>query len=89
MSEYLKKKLCRVERRVLRIISDSDFQEVTLFSAADRICENLFERVLLEYDHPLRSFFLPRVRISRNSCILKRPKTNTQRFLKSFIRYCP
>ena len=81
MSEYLKKKLCRVERRVLRIISDSDFQEVTLFSAADRICENLFERVLLEHDHPLSSFFpKSRLRISRKSYILKRPKKNTQRF---------
>jgi len=89
MSEYLKKKLCRVERRVLRIINSEDFQEVTLFSAADRICENLFDRVQFESNHPLRSFFLPRARNSRNSCTLKRPKTNTQRFLKSFISYCP
>ncbi|MEL7309610.1 MAG: reverse transcriptase domain-containing protein, partial [Pseudomonadota bacterium] len=79
MSDYLRKKLCRVERRVLRIINDDNFREVTLFSAADRLCENLFKRVLLEPNHPLRSFFIPRSRISRNSCILKMPKTNTQR----------
>ena len=80
MSDYLKRKLGRVERRVLRIMSDSDFQEETLFSAADRICENLFTKILLEPQHPLRSFFVPRTRTSRNACVLKRPKTKTKRF---------
>ena len=57
MPSYLKKRMFRVERRILRIIDCQDFREVTLFSAGDLMCENLFDKVCQEPMHPLRSFF--------------------------------
>ncbi|MEL7309494.1 MAG: reverse transcriptase domain-containing protein, partial [Pseudomonadota bacterium] len=46
MPLYLRNKLSRVERRVLRIINSSDFEMCDLLSAGDRICANLFEKVV-------------------------------------------
>ena len=89
MSQYLKEKLFRVEKRVLRIINHSDFTKVTLFSSGDKICENLFSRVVNEPLHPLREFFNPRSVSLRNKCCLKRPRAKTKRFRDSFIKYCP
>ena len=88
MSMYLKEKLIRVERRVLRIIGHQDYAKVTLFSVGDRICDTLFKKVVDEPLHPLRTFFNKKTISLRSNCVLRRPKTRTKRFLNS-VRYCP
>ena len=89
MPLYLKRKLIGVERRILRIIDDEDFNKIDLFSAGDQICKNLFSKVVCEPEHPLRFFYETKSVILRNGCLLRKPKSKTQRFLNSFIKYCP
>lgn len=92
MTLYLKQKLERVEKRVMRLIEDDN--GVSLFSVADKICVKLLDKVLCEPKHPLRTFFdvnptHGHSRILRKSCCLRRPMTRTRRFKDSFIKFCP
>ena len=89
MPLYLKKRMMSVEKRVLRIIDCQDFRDVTLFTAGDLMCVNLFEKVCQEPLHPLRSFFEARKRFLTVECDIKKPKTKTKLFRDLFIRYCP
>lgn len=88
---YLQKKLLSIERRVCRIIGiEFDLVQEPLFTAGDTMCARMFEKVKINEDHPLRSFFRERhcVRSSRNQCPLKRPATKSRRFCESFVRFC-
>ena len=90
MSTYLKRKIERVEKRVLRVIGGN--KEVTLFSVANKMCDNLFKNVLEEPNHPLREFFNENPATSRTlrkNCVLRRPLTKTARYKDSFIKFCP
>ena len=87
---YLKQKLERIEKRVLRLIDGHN--EVSLFSVADKMCANILAKVLCEPQHPLRIFFdvnLTQSHVLRKRCDLRRPKTQTRRFKDSFIRFYP
>ena len=87
LPEYLRKKLLAVERRVLRII-DCDLYSASLFTFGDHMCLKLYRKVIQQEDHPLRCFFSTAcARDLRSSAVLRRPKTRTQRFLHSFIRF--
>ena len=72
MTLYLKQKLERIEKRVLRLISDHD--AVSLFSVADKICAKLLEKVLAEPLHPLRRFFDVK---PTQSCVLRKKSCYT------------
>ena len=88
MSLYLRNQLLRVENRVLRIIN-SDRKFPTLFSVGDNICQKMFARVVTNDDHPLREFFLSdSVRRLRIFCPLRMPRTKTERYKNSFLKYC-
>ena len=88
MPAYLRSRLEKVERRVFRII-DSDISFPSLFSVGDKMCDNIFSKVLSDHRHPLRAFFDSNsYRDLRNFCPLRKPKTRTQRFSNSFLRYC-
>ena len=91
MPEYLKDKLARVERRVLRIFNACDDDHCLLFSSGDKMCSKLFNDVISHPGHPLRCFFEENRRSgSRRLCVLRRPaRIRTKRFYNSFIRYCP
>lgn len=88
---YLRRKLIRVERRALKIIGTYD-KQCDLFDAGEKMCRKVFQKVLLQPQHPLRQFFDTResFRTTRtNHYVIRRPKTATKRFLDSFIKFCP
>ena len=88
--QYLHNLLLKVERRVLRIVSqDDDSQHPSVICEADKFCKLLFSKVEVMYDHPLRALFNTRNPTPRNNCTLRRPRTKTKRFSDSFIKYCP
>lgn len=90
MPKLLKNKLSNVEKRIFRIIGPYDNELPSLLSVADTMCDRIFQSVVDNPQHPLRAFFDERLCVTtRNSCPLRRPRTRTQRFLNSFIRYCP
>jgi uncharacterized surface protein with fasciclin (FAS1) repeats len=85
--------LTKVERRVRRIIygSADDSKRnnsVSFGDASSKLCQRLFQQVLINKDHPLRDFFEPRQPTPRNALTLKRPRCRTARFKNSFIKYC-
>ena len=83
--DYLKKILLRIENRARRIIGTP--KQPSLFSVADSVCLKLFQRIRDETDHPLREMFEVRNRKSRHQSGLIAPRTKTERFKKSFIKY--
>ena len=85
---YLKEKLSRVEKRVIRIINDPNFVYVSLFDAAEKMCHSLFTSVLNNSEHPLQELFEHRLKTARNSCNLRPPHTRTKRLKRSFISFC-
>lgn len=87
--KVLQRKLLSVEKRIFRVIGPCDDEHPSLFAAADLMCARIFQNVARDPHHPLRCFFDERRITPRNACPLKRPLTKTNRFLNSFIRYCP
>ena len=85
--KFLLDKICRVERRVVRIMGT----EVTpsLLSAADETCRKLFASVASFPQHPLREMFITNNgrRSVRTNRVLRKPFAKTKRFASSFIRY--
>lgn len=88
MPEYLKNKLIRIENRMKRIFGADVFHK-SLSLVGDQICQNLVRNVISDVHHPLRTFFKSRISRTRNKCPLMRPKIRTQRYGKTFIKYCP
>lgn len=83
---YLKNRMLSVEKRVLRIIG-VDVTEASLLEAGDKMCVSLFEKVVKNRDHPLRSFFLEKP-VTRSSCLtLQPPLAKSKRYFNSFIKY--
>jgi len=78
----------KVERRVAKIISDDDSKLIPLSVAGDTQCQRLFERVLRDPDHPLRTLFELRVPTRRSALTLKKPRCRTARLRNSFIKFC-
>ena len=90
MSLYLRQKLEKVEKRDFRLIGVH--RVISLFSVADCVCEKLFYKVLSEPMHPLRTFFKlkpARTKALRATCNLRRPRSKTQRFKNSFMKFSP
>ena len=88
MSGYLRNRLENVEKRIFRIIN-CERKFPSLFSVGDKICQNMFFKVMNNVHHPLRQFFNDNSYSSiRNFCPLRKPKSKTKRFANSFIRYC-
>lgn len=84
---YLFNCIARVERRVFRIIGDEAKSLMSFESAARQVCENLFDDVLKNVHHPLRSMFVNRIPTCRNPAVLKPPFARTVRFKNSFVRF--
>ena len=55
MSNYLHNRLERVEKRIFRIIN-CERKFPSLFSVADKMCQNLFNKVAHDVRHPLTHF---------------------------------
>ena len=87
LPKYLMERLMRVERRILRLIGNN--AAPCLIDDAERQCTKLFFNTLHDSKHPLRELFLPRDPTLRNRCILRPPRTRTERFKNSFLRFCP
>ena len=88
--KYLHAMLSKIENRVFRIMSvDNYVPGHDILSAADKLCNTLFDKVQRSYEHPLRELFESRNPTPRNSCLLRRPHVKTKRFGNSFIKYCP
>ena len=88
---FLIDKLFRVEKRVRRIINDDTVCVPSLKLAADTLGVRLFQKVLKDEQHPLRSFFDQcGARCTRSSCDIRRPFAKTKRFSRptSFIKFC-
>ena len=87
LPDFLFTKLCRVERRVLRIAGISHASE-NLNSFLLRSCLKLFSSVAHHSDHPLRVMFdSAHSRSVRHICPLRPPFAKTKRFSNSFIKF--
>ena len=88
--QYLLKKPIAIEKRAYGIIGLPYVEELSLAVVCDKTCESLFSKIVKYQEHPLRELFSIRscVRATRSSCILNPPPTKTERFRKSFIRFC-
>ena len=87
--QRLQNSLLKVEKRVLKIITDGKVDFKDLETSGNELCKRLFQQVLLNPDHPLRFFFDERNPTPRNALTLRRPRCRTARFGNSFIRFCP
>ena len=85
---YLRNKLLIVERRALRIIG-SDLKYPELFNVSENICVKLMRSIVCSDDYPLRMMFNSRSE-SRTRCSqrLVASLAKTERFSKSFIKFC-
>ncbi len=91
VSQYLFNRLCRIERRVLKIIYCHDVHspQVSLRGRANSLCEKLLTSIEKCCDHPLRCMFAaPSSRATRSNRSLVKPFAKTKRFSDSFIRFC-
>lgn len=85
---FLLRSFSRVEKRVLRIINDESNNFIDLLAFANQLCDSLFMKIKETEQHPLREMFDARSLTPRNSCPLRKPRSKTQRFKNSFIKYC-
>ena len=81
-------KLQRVERRALRIIGCTSHVP-PLSEVAYKMCAGLMASVELHAEHLLRKMFTEsKPSSTRSSNVLRAPFAKTERFRKSFIRFC-
>ena len=81
--------LQKVERRALRIIGSSDPHVPPLSVASQNLCSKMMTSVEHFNEHLLRSISTERKPSStRSSHALATPFAKTERFSKSFIRFC-
>ena len=87
--EVVLSKLKRVENRVLRMIGPTDKNGLKgLIPFAEDLCVSLFEKIKSDLSHPLRVLFESRAPTPRNQNPLRKPRSRTNRFGKSFIKFC-
>jgi hypothetical protein len=89
--------LWKIERRATKVIGSSP--NVTMKSAAYKLCSNLFTTICLSQNHPLASLFIqPPSTYHTRLCIKARnplaadliaPFAKTNRLKNSFIRFAP
>ena len=86
--QFLIDKLLRIERRILRFVSQPPLPLLSISEAGELYCRRLFQRVQEHQDHPLRELFVyrPTDRTRRKATLLP-PKTKTKRYSSSFIRF--
>ena len=86
--ERVLKRLKCVENRVLRIIGPKRPEIRGLIPFAEDLCVSLFEKIKKDSSHPLRKLFEDRTPTPRNSNPLRKPRSRTNRFGNSFIKFC-
>ena len=84
--KYLKDKLIRIEKRASKIIGEQISPDI--MSMVNRCCTSLFQKIVIDTEHPLREMFRDRERINRNDCPFRPPRAKTVRFQTSFIKFC-
>ena len=86
--DYLKSKLVKLEKRVLRIIiHDKEHSFPSVIEIGESLCEKLFQKVSSDVSHPLRRCFAPRSARTRTSKVLQPIRSKTSRFSSSFMRF--
>ena len=86
--DYLLQRLCRVERRIARIIGEDFTVSPPLLDAANSMCMNLMNSVRQHPEHLLRGLFeTSHSRTTRHSKSLRRPFARTKRLSTSFLRF--
>ena len=89
LPDFLLEKLIKVERRCFRIMNLNPCDFSSLVDVCDSTCSKLFNSIQCSNSHPLRSFFTQKPRTATRSNIsLSQPRTKTERFKKSFIKFC-
>lgn len=85
---YLQAKLLRLERRVFRIIKGGEDNDLpTVIDTGELLCQRLFNKVVADDNHPLRSCFTLRTSRTRTNKVLQPLKAITSRFSSSFMRF--
>ena len=86
--DYLLSRLASFENRVYCIIGYCDGRPL-IHDVATKICNKLFMNIVKRRDHPLRVMFQEvAVRPTRHSSRLRPHFAKTERFRRSFIRFC-
>lgn len=87
-SLYLFDKIIAFERRVCRIMNISPDSRTSVRCVMDNMCKKLFNQIVLVSEHPLRTLFEERVvRRTRSMSHFMVPRTRTERFKNSFVKY--
>ena len=95
--QILKRKFLRVEKRIFRII-DLNYEEtndvVDAFSAGDKMCQSLFQKVVSSEHHPLPTVFLKTLPAAAVLAIHLNSKSQWLKLqglgpINSFLKYCP
>jgi len=82
---YLRKKILGFERRVFRIVGNSN--DTSIVDAGESSCETLFSKVSRYSDHCLRRCFALRLTSTRKSQQLRPVRAKTVRLSRSFTRF--
>ena len=85
LPQFLREKLLTFERRVFRIVGDTNAADV--IETGEEMCRRLFKNVSCMSDHPLRQCFSHRSTVTRASMQLRPPRAKTKRLSHSFIRF--
>lgn len=84
--KYLTDKIVRIEKRAAKMIGEQIHPDV--LSTMNRSCESLFQKIVIDDNHPLQECFNSRTRCSRSICPLRKPFARTLRYKSSFIKFC-
>ena len=89
---FLKNKLLRFERRILRIVGCDTNTFPSIIESGEELCQRLFAKVSVNPSHPLRQCFASRPdtsrRLRKTSLDIRPVRAKTKRLHNSFVRFC-